>query len=157
MSTITYSQALEKLKYYCAYQERCHQEVKNKLWDFKLSQNERENIVVELISQNYLNEERFAESYAEGKFRIKKWGRVKIKQKLKEKQVSDYCIKKGLSAIEEEEYIETLTQLIRQKYYNIKDTNLYKKKVKTINYCYQKGYETDLAWEILNKEIDSSQ
>ncbi len=147
---MTYTQVLEKLKYYCAYQERSHKDVNDKLWDFQLSENERLNIISELINENYLNEERFAIAFSEGKFRIKKWGRIKIKQKLKEKKVSDYCIKKGLEAIEEDEYLLTLKTLIEIKYSLTKESNPYKKKLKVVNYCYQKGYETDLIWDIIN-------
>ncbi len=147
---MTYTQVLEKLKYYCAYQERCHKDVSDKLWDFQLSENERMNIISELIGENYLSEERFAVAFSEGKFRIKKWGRIKIKQKLKEKKVSDYCLKKGLEALDEEEYIETLEKLVHRKFDSINESNLYKRKVKTVNYCYQKGYETELIWNIIN-------
>ncbi len=148
---MTYNEVLEKLKYYCAYQERAQSEVYQKLWDFQLDENERNNIIVALISENYLNEERFAVAFAEGKFRMKKWGKTKIKQKLKEKKVSTYCINKGLLAIEDEEYFSTLDYLVENKFNSIKDSNLYKKKVKTVNYCYQKGYESELIWESINR------
>lgn len=148
---MTYTQVLEKLKYYCAYQERAHSEVYQKLWDYQLNEEERTNIIAALIGENYLNEERFAIAYAEGKFRMKKWGKIKIKQKLKEKKVSTYCIDKGLKAIEDEEYWETLTYLVTVKHAAIKESNSYKRKVKTVNYCYQKGFETDLIWEAVNQ------
>lgn len=148
---MTYTQVLEKLKYYCAYQERAHSEVYQKLWDFQLDEDERNNIIATLIGENYLNEERFAIAYSEGKFRIKKWGKTKIKLKLKEKKVSTYCIDKGLKAIEEEEYWETLLQLVKHKFERVRESNLYKKKVKTVNYCYQKGFESQLIWEAINQ------
>jgi len=154
-SAITYTQILEKLKYYCAYQERCHKDVNDKLLDFQLSENERMNIISELIGENYLNEERFAIAFSEGKFRMKKWGRIKIKQKLKEKKVSDYCLKKGLEALEEDEYQKTLTHLVVKKIESIKESNLYRKKQKTVSYCYQKGYETELIWEVINSLEDA--
>lgn len=148
---MTYNQVLEKLKYYCAYQERAHSEVNQKLWDFQLDEDERSNIIAQLISENYLNEERFAIAFSEGKFRMRKWGKLKIKIKLKEKKVSSYCIDKGLKAIEYDEYWNTLVKLVNNKHNSIKETNPYKKKLKTVNYCYQKGYETDLIWEAINQ------
>ncbi len=147
----TYSQALEKLKYFCAYQERSHSDVEKKLFEYPLTEEERENIIAELISENYLNEERFAIAFTEGKFRIKKWGKQKIKSKLKEKKVSDYCIQKGLKALEDEEYIDTLQQIIQQKYTNTKAPSSYQRKAKTARYCIQKGYESALVWEYINQ------
>ena len=113
---ITHIEALEKAKSYCAYQERCHKEVSDKLYSWKLNIDEINYIIDHLLQQNYLNEERFAIAFAGGKFRIKKWGRKKIIQKLKEKGVSDYCIKKGLEEIIEEEYISNMHNLIEKKY-----------------------------------------
>ncbi len=148
---MTYNEVLEKLKYYCAYQERAQSDVYQKLWDFKLDEEERNNIIASLIGENYLNEERFAIAYSEGKFRMKKWGKTKIKMKLKEKKVSPYCLEKGLNAIEEEEYLETLTSLVNKKFSSINESNIYKKKLKTVNYCYQKGFETELIWKAINE------
>ena len=96
--SFTPQQALQKIKHYCAYQERCHSEVKEKLYGVGLRKNEVDEIISTLIEENYLNEERFAIQFAGGHFRIKNWGRVKIKYELKQKQVSDYCIKKGFVA-----------------------------------------------------------
>ena len=102
--TFTPDQALPKAKHYCAYQERCHSEVKDKLYSFGLNKKEVEQILSQLIEENYLNEERFAIQFAGGRFRIKQWGRVKIKYELKQKQVSEYSIKKALEQIKETEY-----------------------------------------------------
>lgn len=148
---MTYNQVLEKLKYYCAYQERCQYEVQQKLWDYNLDEDERLNIIAALISENYLNEERFAVAFAEGKFRIKKWGRNKINSKLKEKKVSSYCITKGLQAIDNEEYTQTLKNLIANKLETTKGKTFYHKKQKVASHCYQKGYEPELIWEIINQ------
>lgn len=147
---MTYNQVLEKLKHYCAYQERSQYDVLQKLWDFSLDEDERLNIIAQLISENYLNEERFAISFSEGKFRIKKWGKKKIKSKLKEKKVSSFCIDKGLKAIDEEEYLKTLQSIIESKLYTTKANSIYQKKQKVANYCYQKGYESELIWEVIN-------
>jgi regulatory protein len=147
---ITHIEGLEKAKSYCAYQERCHKEVSDKLYSWKLNADEIDYIIDNLLQENYLNEERFAITFAGGKFRIKKWGRKKIIQKLKEKGVSDYCIKKGLEEIIEEEYISNMRNLIEKKYTSLKDKNIFTKKKKTAAYLYGKGYESDLIWTHLN-------
>ena len=107
----TPQQALPKIKQYCAYQERCHSEVKDKLYSFGLNKNEVEELISKLIEDNYLNEERFAIQFAGGKFRVKQWGRIKIKYQLKQKQVGEYCIKKALAAIDPSDYANTLSKL----------------------------------------------
>src|SRR5690606_33190020 len=96
----TFEQALQKIKQYCAYQERCHSEVRDKLYSFGLRQSEVEEMITLLIVENYLNEERFAIHFAGGKFRMKQWGKHKIKQALKLRKVSDYCINKALKDID---------------------------------------------------------
>ena len=100
----TPQQALPKIKQFCAYQERCHSEIKEKLYGYGLSLNDAEEIISKLVEENFLNEERFAIHFAGGKFRIKQWGRIKIKYELKKKNVSDYCIKKALAAINMSDY-----------------------------------------------------
>jgi regulatory protein len=104
--------ALEKIKHYCSYQERNHQEVKDKLYSFGLFASQVEEILSELISENYLNEERYAIAFAGGKFRMKDWGRIKIRYELKKNKVSDYCIKKALAQIDETDYIKTAKKMI---------------------------------------------
>ena len=117
---LTKEQALQKLKHYCAYQERCHSEVKEKLYQLGVWKKEHDEIIASLIEENYLNEERFAVAYAGGHFRIKQWGRIKIKYELKQKQVSEYSIKKALKQIEDEEYGKVLEKLAREKYAALK-------------------------------------
>ena len=112
---ITHIEGLEKAKSYCAYQERCHKEVSDKLYSWRLNTDEIDYIIDHLIQESYLNEERFAIAFAGGKFRIKHWGRKKIVTKLKEKRVSEYCIKKALEEIDDKEYIITLHRLIEKK------------------------------------------
>src|SRR6478735_1227030 len=102
---------LQKAKHYCAYQERSHSEVRDKLYSFKLHRNEVEQLLTQLIEEDYLNEERFAMVYAGGKFRIKSWGKEKIKYALKQKQVSEYCIRKALAAISAIDYKKTFYTL----------------------------------------------
>src|ERR1041384_3800157 len=101
---LTKEQAFKKIKQYCAYQERCHSEVREKLYSFELYKKDVEQIISQLIEENYVNEERFAIQYAGGKFRMKQWGKVKIKHALKQKQVSEYAIKKALKEINEKDY-----------------------------------------------------
>ncbi len=104
---ISQAEALQKLQRYCAYQDRCHSEVRSKLLDLGIYGDELEEIIAELITDNFLNEERFARSYARGKFNIKKWGRHRIKQELKRRQITDYCLRKAMEEIEETDYLNT--------------------------------------------------
>lgn len=141
--------AFEKLKRYCAYQERCHQEVRSKLLTLKVYGDELEEIISYLIDENYLNEERFARAYARGKFRIKRWGKIRIKQELKKRRISEYLIRKGMSEIDEDEYHETLLKLI-SKYKDEHDTlSFYDLRRKTVTYLMSKGYEQGLIYENL--------
>jgi regulatory protein len=138
-------QALPRAKHYCAYQERCHSEVKDKLFGFGLNTKEVDEIISTLIAENYINEERFAIQFAGGHFRSKKWGRVKISHALKQKQVSAYCIKKALKQINEEEYIKVLQQHFEAKLKTLKsEKNIFIKKRKLQDHLMQKGFETDL-------------
>lgn len=142
--------ATEKMKAYCAYQERCHKEVKEKLFKLEVYGDAADEIIITLIQENFLNEERYAEAYCSGKFRIKKWGRNKIKINLKQKGISDYCIKKGMKEIDESEYLETISYWINRlndKYMGYSD---YDKKGKIAQYLMQKGFESNLVWEQLN-------
>ena len=122
--------ATEKLKNYCAYQERSHQEVTDKLYKLGLFKNEVNEVITRLIQEDFLNEQRFAEAFVSGKFNIKKWGKVKIKAQLKQKRISDFCIKKGMEVIEEGDYFETLTYWIERKKKEIKEEDEFKKKGK---------------------------
>ena len=137
-------QALQKLKHYCAYQERCHSKVKEKLYNLGIWKKEHDEIIATLIEENYLNEERFAIAFAGGRFRIKKWGRTKITYELKQKQISDYCIKKALKQIDEEDYLKVLGKLAKEKYASLKNDQHLIRKKKTIDYLQQKGYEYEL-------------
>ena len=144
----TPQQSVPKIKQYCAYQERCHAEVRDKLYSFGLNKIEVEEIISELITENYLNEERFAIHYAGGKFRMKQWGKNKIKQSLKFKQVSDYCIKKALKEIDLKEYEKTFQKLAEQKLKTLKsEKNIFIKKRKLQDFLIQKGYENEMVRE----------
>ena len=149
--TLTKEQVFQKIKQYCIYQERSHAEVKEKLYLLGLHKNDVEQIVSQLIEENYLNEERFAIQYAGGKFRMKQWGRIKIKHALKQKQVSPYSIKKALSQIDEEEYAATLKKLAEQKLKVLKgEKNIFIRNKKLYDYLLQKGYEGELIREVLD-------
>jgi len=127
-------QALQKLRHYCSYQERCSSEVKGKLFDLGIAEKEHDEIISTLIEENCLDEERFAIAYAGGKFRMKQWGSIKIKHALLQKQVSEYCINKALKQIDEKEYKAVLKKLAEEKYaFLINEQYLIKKK-KTIDY-----------------------
>ena len=144
--------AFQKAKYYCAYQERCHAEVKKKLYSFGLYKNEVELLMSQLIEENYLNEERFAIVFAGGKFRIKQWGKTRIKYELKQRQVSDYSIKKALSAIPDDDYEKTLQKLATEKLASLKtEKNIFTKRSKLQNYLVGKGYEFNLIGEIVRE------
>ncbi len=145
-------QALPRAKHYCAYQERCHSEVKDKLYGFGLNTKEVDEIISTLIAENYINEERFAIQFAGGHFRSKKWGRVKISHALKQKQVSAYCIKKAIKQIDEEEYLKVLEQHFETKLKTLKsEKNSFIKKRKLQDYLLQKGFETDLIRAMFSK------
>jgi regulatory protein len=144
--------ALEKIKHFCSYQERSHREVKDKLYSYGLYKDEVELLLSRLIEENYLNEERYAIAFAGGKFRIKQWGRVKIKYELKQRQVSDYCIKKALASIDEDDYQKTLEKLFETKSKTLRSAkNIFNKKQKIQSYLAQKGFETGLISDLLHK------
>lgn len=144
-------EAFQKAKHYCAYQERCHSEVKEKLYSFGLYKKEVEELLSELINENYLNEERFALMYVGGKFRIKQWGKVKIKYSLKQKQISEYCINKALASIGDTEYKKTLQKLFDANLKTLKsEKNSFFKKRKLQDHLMQKGFESALIREMLD-------
>lgn len=137
---VSIDEALLRLRKYCAYQERCHQDVRKKLLDLGIYGDDLEDIITELITDKYLNETRFAESFVRGKFKINRWSKAKIRIELKRKSISDYNIKKGLLEISEEAYAETIAYLIEKKKRTIRDDNPLIIKKKLLNYMLQKGY-----------------
>jgi regulatory protein len=142
---------ISKLQHYCAYQERCHSEVKYKCLELGLHGEEVDEAIAELVSENFLNEERFAKAFAGGKFRSKQWGRKKILAELKQRQVSAYCIKKGMEEIDADDYEQTLTILATRKYESLRGEEPFKRKYKTVQHLLQKGYEQDLAQPIVEQ------
>lgn len=134
---------------YCVYQDRCHREVRTKLLEHGIYGDLLEELITELIQENFLNEERFAKSYARGKFRMKQWGRNKIKQELKLRQVSNYCINIALQEINEEEYLETLKAILTNKERLTKFKNGWDRKKKLTDYALSKGYEYEYIASLL--------
>jgi regulatory protein len=151
---LTKEQALQKLKHYCGYQERCHSGVREKLWQLGVRKTEHDEIIASLIEDDYLNEERFAIQFAGGKYRMKQWGRTKIKYELKQKQVSEYCINKALKQIDEEDYLKTLYKLAEKKYAILKNEQWVIRKKKTMDYLMQKGFEPELVVRTIETIID---
>lgn len=148
--------ALLKIQKWCAYQERCQQEVRDKLYEYGLWTDAVEELISKLISDNFINEERFAKTYARGKFNIKKWGRIKIKQHLKQKRISDYCIKKAMEEIDVDQYYDTLKKTLLQKNKIVKESNPIKLKFKLASYAMSRGFEQDLIFDAL-EEIQSDE
>ncbi|MBL7917945.1 MAG: RecX family transcriptional regulator [Bacteroidia bacterium] len=148
---LTQEQALEKIKNWCAYQERYHKETKDKLFDFGLSKEEVEECLAQLISENFLNEERFAIAFAGGKFRIKNWGKNKIKTELRLRKVSDYSINKALKTINEEDYLKVLEKIVLKKWNSIQEKNEIKKTYKTLQYAVSRGFESSLVSDCIKQ------
>ena len=142
-------EAFLKACMFCAYQERTQNEVREKLYGMGLKKDVVEELISKLITENFINEERFAKTYAGGKFRIKRWGRIKILEGLKQKRISEYCIKKGLQEITEEDYLDTIATLIENKWSLSVEEDIFKKKNKVATYLIGKGFEPDLVWEAL--------
>lgn len=144
------SQIKKRLADYCVYQDRSHYEVEQKLKELRtLNEDERVEILIWLIQNNFLNEERFSKSYARGKFYQKKWGKIKIIQGLKQKRIPTNLIDKGIEEINEDDYKSTLMELTEKKWNIIRESEVYLKKKKIYNYLLQKGYEYNLINEIL--------
>ena len=143
---------MQKIRHFCSYQERCHSEVREKLYSYGLWKNDTEAILSQLIEENCLNEERFALAFAGGRFRMKQWGRVKINFELKQKRISEYCIRIALAQFEESDYLRTLRDLALDKWEKLrKEKNIFIRKRKVQDYLLQKGYEPDLVGHTLRE------
>jgi regulatory protein len=148
---LTKEQALQKARHYCVYQERCHSETKEKLYSMGLWKNHVEELISQLIEENYLNEERYAIAFAGGKFRTRHWGRVKIKYELLQKKISPYCIKKAIGEIDDSAYNKTFLKLAETKWESLKsEKNIFTRKRKTRDYLLQKGFEHALINQFIN-------
>ncbi len=147
--------ALQKIKSYCAYQERSHQQVRYKLIELEVYGDDLEEMISVLIAENFLNEERYARSIARGKFKIKQWGRQKINYALKQEKVSAYCIRQAMTEIDEDEYLKTLDSLADKKLSTLKsEKNKFIKMTKLRNYLMQKGYESEYIRDILQQKLN---
>ncbi|MDP2089815.1 MAG: regulatory protein RecX [Flavobacteriaceae bacterium] len=138
------------MEHYCAYQERCHQEVEQKLFDYGVYQNDRAQIIYHLITQNFLNEERFAKGFSRGKFNIKHWGRNKIKLALQQRNIAAFLVDVGLKEIDEDDYLTILSKEMDKKLNTITEKDPWKRKKKLFNYLMQKGYEYPLIEQVWN-------
>jgi len=146
-NSFTVEEAKRKLEHYCAYQERCHQEVVAKLKELNMIPEAIDEIVVHLLEHNFLNETRFAETFSRGKFRVKKWGKIKIERELKSRKISAYNIKKGLQQISNEDYFQTFDELALKRFEALNETNTYKKRKKLADYLLYRGWESALVYE----------
>lgn len=153
VSSITPAQALGKIQKYCAYQERSHQEVKYKLQSYGLSSDEVDEIISRLITDNFVNEERFAKAFAGGKFRMKKWGRNKIEHELESLGLTKNCIARGLKEIDSSDYNKTLRILLKKKAEELSEENLFAKRNKVARFAISKGYEPELVWEMVKEMV----
>ncbi|WP_228236379.1 regulatory protein RecX [Allomuricauda sp. M10] len=152
-SFVSVTEATKKMEHYCAYQERCHQEVVEKLKGMNMIPEAIDKIVGHLIQENYLNEERFAKSYARGKFNIKKWGRNRIVRELKFRQISAFNIKSALKEINDGDYLDTLDELAQKRLDQIKETNIQKRKKKLADYLLYRGWESHLVFDKVNELV----
>lgn len=152
-STSSVEDIVQKLEYYCSYQERCHVEVSEKLRSFILNQQEKDQIIVHLIEHNFLNEERFASVFSISKFHQKKWGKIRIKNELKAKKISDYLVTKALKEIPTEEYEMTFDTLAEKHWETITEKNDLKKRKKFCDFLLRKGWESERIYEKV-KELE---
>jgi regulatory protein len=150
----TLKEALEKLQKYCAYQDRCHKEVEQKLKQMRMIPEVIDRITVLLIKEDYLNEERFAKAYVRGKFKIKKWGKVRLTLELRQRHISAYLIKEALAEIVPEVYLQTFHSLAEKKAVSISESNPLKKKKKLADYLLYRGWESQLVYDKVNTLIN---
>ena len=148
--SFTVDEIKRKIENYCVYQDRCHKEVEQKLREFNLIPEARELILLSLMKDNFLNEERLSKSYARGKFRIKSWGKQRIVRELKFRDISAYNIKTALKEIDEEEYIATIYRITENRNEVINESNFYKRKKKLIDFLMRKGFESELIFKVVN-------
>lgn len=146
--------ALRKAASFCVYQERTQQEVRERLNDWDVYDDDAEEVIAELITQNYLNEERFAKSFAGGKFRVKHWGKRKIKQHLQQRGITGYNLDQAMKEIKPDDYKEALAELLDKKRQSIRDDNPLVVKQKLVRFALSKGYESDLIWQVLGSQED---
>lgn len=152
-SQLTQTELTHRGEKYCAYQERSHQQVRNKLYQLGGNEEEVENIIVHLIHNNFLNEERFTEAYVRGKFRMKGWGKVKIRVGLKRHRIEPKMIQWALNQIDDQEYLTTLKELLARKNAKLKEKNIFKRKAALVRHASQRGFESDLIYDLLREML----
>lgn len=145
-TSYTVIEAKKKLEIYCSYQERCYKEVEQKLAEMNMIELAKDDIIMHLMNQNFLNEERFAKSFARGKFRIKNWGKQRIIRELKFRNISEFNIKIALKEFTTEEYLDSFNRLANKKVQHIIEVNIYKKRKKLADYLLYRGWESDLVY-----------
>lgn len=146
--------AREVIRKYCAYQERSQKQVRQRLQKMGLIEEAVELLLTECIQDNFLNEERFAMAFVRGKFNIKGWGRKRLERELKAHQVSDYCIRKALQQIDEEQYVDTLEELARKKWDSVREPNRFKRGKKVVDFLLRRGFESDAVWSMVHGFIN---
>ena len=149
-NSFTLEEAQKRLEHFCAYQERCHYEVEQKLRELNMISSAQEIIITKLLEENYLNETRFSQSFARGKFRIKKWGKERIIRELKARKISDYNIKKGLKEISNEDYTETFYTLFEKRKASVDHCPRCDRKKKILDYMIYRGWEKEKIYASLN-------
>ena len=147
----TVDEIKRKLEQYCVYQDRCHKEVEQKMREYNLIPEAKEMILLSLLQDNFLNEERFAKSFARGKFRIKHWGKQRIVRELKFRDISSYNIKTALKEIDEQDYLKTICSITEKRNEAISEPNIYKRKRKLIDFLMRKGYENELIFKTVDE------
>ncbi|WP_231874580.1 regulatory protein RecX [Polaribacter atrinae] len=151
--SFTVDELKRKLENYCVYQDRCHKEVEQKMHEYNLIPEAREMILLSLMKDNFLNEERFAKSFARGKFRIKSWGKQRIVRELKFRNISAYNIKTALKEIDEKEYLTTIYTITENRNEVISEPDIYKRKQKLIGFLMRKGFENELIFKVVTEVV----
>ncbi len=151
--TYTVDEGLKKLQHYCAYQERCHAEVRKKLQDMRMIPDAIDHIIVQLIRHDFLNESRFAKNFVLGKFNQKKWGRIRLRLELKKRAISKTILENALNEISDEEYINSFDKLAFKRLSQIKEKNTNKKKKKLADYLLYRGWESHLVYDKVNQLV----
>lgn len=151
--TYTVDEAQKRLEQYCAYQERCHKEVTQKLYEMRMIPEARDQIIVHLLQHNFLNEERFAKAFVRGKFRIKKWGKQRLQLELKRKDINNTIIAIALKEIDTEDYYTTFDALAEKKLDTIKESNLQKRRKKLADYLLYRGWESQMVYDKIRELI----
>ena len=148
---LTPQESLVRIYRYCAYQERSHQEVRSKLFEYGLHAGEVDELMARLITEGFLNEERFAKAFSGGKFRIKKWGRLKIQRALASRGLTENCIARGMKEIDGTDYNKALKEILKKKAKQLDERNPFKKRDKVARFAIGKGYEPELVWDIVKE------